>query len=140
MRASEIFEVDISLAAASKCMVSNIANLKTTAGDGTTILSWDVAPDATSGYNVYKKGTDGQYVLVENVPNNSYTIHLAKDSVKYDDFAVKGVCNSGEGQSADYTEATNVKTGPTQLLILLGLSILIGFFVTRRKFAFFKGN
>lgn len=140
MRASDIFEVDISLAAASKCMVSNIAGLKTTAGEGTTILSWDAAPDATSGYNIYKKGADGQYTLIENVPTNSYTINIAKDAVKYDDFAVKGVCGQNEGESADYTEATNVKTGPTQILILLALSILIGFFVTRRKFAFFKGN
>lgn len=140
MRPSDVFEVDMSLSAASKCMVNNIAGLKTTAGDGTTILSWDAAPDATSGYNVYKKGADGQYVLIENVKTNSYTINVAKDTVKYDDFAVKGVCNSGEGESADYAEATHVKTGPAQLLALLGLSVLIGFFVTRRKFAFFKGN
>lgn len=140
MRASDIFEVDLSLAAASKCMVSNISGLKTTAGDGTTILSWDIAADATSGYNIYKKGADGQYALIENVKTNSYTIYVAKDAVKYDDFAVKGVCGQNEGESADYTEATNVKTGPAQLLILLGLSILVGFFVTRRKFAFFKGN
>lgn len=140
MRASDIFEVDLSLAAASKCMVSNISGLKTTAGDGTTILSWDIAADATSGYNVYKKGADGQYTLIENVKTNSYTIYVAKDAVKYDDFAVKGVCGQNEGESADYTEATKVKTGPAQLLVLLGLSILVGFFVTRRKFAFFKGN
>ncbi len=140
MRASDIFEVDISLAAASKCMVSNISGLKVTAGKDTTILSWTAAPDATSGYNVYKKGADGQYTLIENVPTNSYTINIAKDAVKYDDFAIKGVCNSGEGESADYTEATSVKTGPTQLIIILGLSILVGFFATRRKFAFFKGN
>lgn len=140
MRPSDIFEVDISLAAASKCMVSNISGIKTTAANGTTILSWDAAPDATSGYNIYKKGADGQYSLIENVPTNSYTIYVAKDAVKYDDFAVKGVCNSGEGESADYAEATNVKTGPTQILILFVLSVLIAFFVTRRKFAFFKGN
>ncbi len=140
MRPSDIFEVNLSMAVASKCMVSNISGLKTTAGDGTTILSWDATPDATSGYNVYKKGSDGQYVLIENVPTNSYVINVAEGSVKHDDFAVKGVCNSGEGESVSYTEATNVKTGPTQLLIILGFSVLIGFLVTRRKFAFFKGN
>lgn len=140
MRPSDIFEVNLSLAAAAKCMVSNIAGLKTTAGDGTTILSWDMTPDATSGYNVYKKGSDGQYALIENVPTNSYTINISKDAVKYDDFAVKGVCNSGEGMSADYTESTKVKTGPMGLVIILGFSALIGFLVTRRKFAFFRGN
>lgn len=55
MRASDVFEVNLSLASATKCMVSNISGLKTTPGDGVTILSWDAAPDATSGYNVYKK-------------------------------------------------------------------------------------
>lgn len=140
MHPSDIFEVNLSLASATKCMVSNISGLKTIAGDGVTILSWDASPDATSGYNVYKKGTDGQYALIENVPTNSYTINIAKDAVKYDDFAVKGVCNSGEGESANYTEATNVKTGPAEILVILGLSALIAFFVTRRKFAFFKGN
>ncbi|MDD5377288.1 MAG: hypothetical protein PHH16_04185 [Candidatus Gracilibacteria bacterium] len=140
MHPSDVFEVDLSLAAASSCMVSNITGLKATAGNGTTILSWDAAADATSGYNVYKKGADGQYALIENVPTNSYTIYLAKDAVKYDDFAIKGVCGKNEGESADYTEATHVKTGPAQLLLLLGISALIAFFVTRRKFAFFKGN
>jgi len=88
MAPSDIFTVDISLSAASACMVSNIAGIKTTSANGTTILSWDAAPDATSGYNVYKRGADGQYALIENVPTNSYTIYLSKDAVKYDDFAI----------------------------------------------------
>lgn len=140
MAPSEIFTVDMSLAAASKCMVSNITGIKTTSVNGTTILSWDAAPDATSGYNVYKKGADGQYALIENVPTNSYTIYLSKDAIKYDDFAITGVCNSGEGESAYLTEVTRVKTGPGQILTLIGLSVLIGFFITRRKFSFFRGN
>lgn len=89
MRASDVFEADISLAAPSKCMVSNISGIKVTEQNDTTVLSWDSVPDATSGYNVYKKGIDGQYTLIENVKNNSYVINLAKDSVHYDDFAVK---------------------------------------------------
>lgn len=135
MRASNIFEVNLSLAAASTCMVNNISGLAVTAGaDGTTtILSWDAAPDATSGYNIYKRDIDGQYTLIENVKTNTYTIYISKDVVKYDDFAVTGVCNEGEGESPFLTEATRVKTGPTQILILLSLSALIGFFVTRRK-------
>lgn len=137
---SDTFIVDISLAAASTCMVSNISGIKTTSENGTTILSWDEAPDATSGYNIYKRGIDGKYALIENVTTNSYTIYLSKDAVKYDDFAVTGVCNSGEGESPYLTEVTRVKTGPGQILILIGLSILIGFFVTRRKFSFFRGN
>ena len=60
--------------------------------------------------------------------------------VSYDDFAITGVCNSGEGESEFMTEATKVKTGPAQLLILLSLSALIGFLVMRRRFAFFRGN
>ncbi|NDK19883.1 hypothetical protein GW819_03505 [Candidatus Gracilibacteria bacterium] len=140
MKASDIFVVDLSLAAASKCMVSNIAGLNTTERDGTTILSWDATPDATSGYNVYKKDIDGKYIFIENVPTNNYTIHIAKDTVKYDDFAVTGVCNNGEGESPYLTEVTNVKTGPAQLFALLALSAFIGFLVMRRRFAFFKGN
>lgn len=140
IRPSDIFEVDLSLGAASKCMVSSIAGLTVTEGDGTTTLSWDALPDATSGYNVYKRGTDGQYALIENVKTNSYTIYIAKDTVKYDDFAITGVCNEGEGESAYFTEVTKLKTGPTQILILLSLSALIGFLVMRRKSAFFKGN
>ena len=140
MPASDIFEVNLSLASAFTCMVSNIANLQVTPGDGIVTLSWDTTPDATSGYNIYKRGADGQYALIENISTNSYIIHVAPDSVRYDDFAITGVCNNGEGESANFTEATNVKTGPTQLLVLFGLSALIAFFVTRRKFAFFRGN
>lgn len=139
MRASDIFEVDMSLAAASKCLVSNIPGVKIASDKESTILSWDALTDASS-YNVYKKGQDGQYILLENVKTTSYKIHLAKETVKFEDFAVKAVCGEKENESVVYAEATNVKTGPAQLLFLLALSAMIGFFVTRRRFAFFRGN
>lgn len=139
MKPSDVLEIDFSLAAASKCMVANVSGLKVTANKDSTDLTWDALPEATS-YNVYKKGADGNYSLIEAVKTNKYTVHISGDTVKREDFAIKATCNDGENESTDFTEATNVRTGPGQILFLLGLSVVIGFFVTRRKFAFFKGK
>jgi hypothetical protein len=135
---SDILVADLSLNAAGKCTIANVSGLKVAKADDQSTLSWDAIPDALS-YNVYKKDATGNFVLVENVKTNQYVIHLAKDSVKYEDFAVKAVCSDGTTESADYANATHVQTGPAQVIVFLALALGIGYFVTRRKFAFFKG-
>lgn len=130
---SDVFTADLSLNSAGKCSIANISGLKVTKGEDQSVLSWDAIPEALS-YNVYKKDATGSYVLVENVKVTSYTVNLAKDAVKYEDFAVKAVCSDAVTESADYTEATRVQTGPAQVIALLSLALGIGFFITRRRF------
>lgn len=130
---SDVFESDIALNSAGTCSIANVSGLKVAKSDDQSVLSWDAIPEALS-YNVYKKDASGSYVLVENVKVTSYTVHLAKDVVKYEDFAVKAVCSDAATESADYAEATKVQTGPAQVIALLSLALGIGFFITRRRF------
>jgi hypothetical protein len=130
---SDLLEAEISLNAAGKCSIANVSGLKVATTEDQSVLSWDAIPEALS-YNVYKKDASGSYVLIENVKVTSYTIHLAKDSVKFEDFAVKAVCSDAVTESADYAEATKVQTGPAQVIALLSLALGIGFFITRRRF------
>ena len=130
---SDVFEADLALNAAGKCSIANVSGLKVSKTEDQSVLSWDSIPEALS-YNVYKKDASGAYVLIENVKVTSYTIHLAKDAVKYKDFAVKAVCSDATTESADYAEATRVQTGPAQVIALLSLALGIGFFITRRRF------
>ncbi len=130
---SDVFTADIALNSAGTCSIANVSGLKVAKSDDQSVLSWDAIPEALS-YNVYKKDSTGAYVLVENVKVTSYTVHLAKDAVKYEDFAVKAVCSDATTESADYAEATKVQTGPAQVLALLSLALGIGFFITRRRF------
>ncbi len=134
---SDLIEVDLALNAAGKCTIGNVAGLKVATDEEKSELTWDAIAEALS-YNVYKKDASGSFVLIENVKEAKYVIHLAKDAVKYDDFAVKAVCSDGETESADYAEVTKVQTGPAQILVLLALALSMGYFVTRRKLAFFK--
>lgn len=126
-------DVDLSLAAAGKCSISNIAGLKVTKKGDTSELTWESVPEATS-YNIYKKDKDGKWQLIENVATNKYTINITGNKVVYEDFAVKGMCGEKETESADYSNVTKVQTGPG-LLILLVASGIIGYFVMRRRFA-----
>ncbi|MDD2487274.1 MAG: hypothetical protein PHS92_02810 [Candidatus Gracilibacteria bacterium] len=131
---SEIIDADLSLASAGKCSISNIAGLKATKKGDVSELTWDTATEATS-YNIYKKGEDGKFVLIENVKTNSYMINISGDKVKYEDFAIKGICGDqdNQGESADYSNVTKVQTGPVQIIALIFLSFVIGFLYIRRK-------
>jgi hypothetical protein len=135
---SELVEADLSLNAAGKCTIANIAGVKVSSTEDQSILEWDTIPEALS-YNVYRKDSSGSFVLVENVKANKYVIHLAKGDVKYEDFGVKAVCSDATTESANYAEVTKVQTGPAQIIALLSLALGIGYFLTRRKFAFFRG-
>jgi hypothetical protein len=129
---SDIITADLSLNAAGKCTIANVSGLKVAKTEEQSVLSWDSIPEALS-YNVYKKDASGAYALIENVKVTSYTIHLAQDAVRYDDFAIKAVCPDGTVESADYAEITRVQTGPAQVLVFLSLALGIGYFITRRR-------
>lgn len=128
---SESIEVDLALASAGKCMINNVGGLKITTDKDVNTLSWDNIPEAAR-YNVYKKNAAGEFVFIEAVTTNEYTIHIASGAVKYDDFAIKAVC-SDNTESAQYSPSTKVQTGPGQLLLLVALALLVGMGIYRIK-------
>jgi len=131
---SAIIDADLSVASAGQCTIPNITGLKGEKKGDVVVLSWDNVPEAVS-YNVYKKGTDGTLNLIENVKTNSYTLNFSQDKVKFDEFAIKGVCGAGadEKESLDFSNITRVQTGPGEILILFAISCLAGYFVIRRR-------
>lgn len=136
---SDVIEVDFALDSASGpgiCTISNVSWLKSIKNWDVSELTWDALPEATS-YNIYKKWEDGQFTLIENVTVNKYTLNISNDKVKYDDFAIKATCGQWESkiESWEFSNVTKVQTWPGQIVLLLWASLVIGFFLVRRKFA-----
>lgn len=97
----------------------------------TSILYWDSIPEAIS-YKIYKKNAQGEYIFLEETEKDSYTIYVADGSVKYEEFSVKAVCSDGT-ESIQFAPSTNVKTGPSELILLGLVSILISFVIMRKR-------
>lgn len=131
---SDIVEVAFwLLSAGGNCTISNIGWLKAKKNWDVMELTWNSLPEVT-WYNVYKKSKDG-FTLIENVKINKYTINISWDKIKYEEFAVKATCWNWENasESKDFSNATKVQTWPAQIAIIVGLSMIISFFVLRRR-------
>ena len=63
----------------------------------------------------------GDYSLVQNTKEPTYTVYFQTGSVTHDDFAVKALCANGV-ESADFTKVSQVQTGPGLIAILIILS------------------
>lgn len=132
---SDIIEVAYGwMTSAWACMISNVSGLNASQNGDVVELSWDSLPEAAS-YNVYKKDESGQFVLIENVKANKYTLNISWDKLKYDEFSVKAVCGDWEtkNESQDFSNVTKVQTWPAQIAILLLLSLIIAFFIIRKR-------
>ena len=112
-------------------MIPDVTGLTVETKKDVSILSWDAVAEAVS-YNVYKKDSGGNFVLIENVPSNAYTVHIATGPVRYEDFSVKAVC-ADKTESVQYAPTTSVQTGPAQILFVIALALGFGYLVARRK-------
>ena len=88
--------------------VANIENVVVNSEPGKTIMSWSPVECALS-YNIYKITPAGDYVLVQNTKEPSYTIFLQSGSVIREDFAVKALCDNGV-ESPEYARVSSVQT------------------------------
>ncbi|MDD4530434.1 MAG: hypothetical protein PHO80_02700, partial [Candidatus Gracilibacteria bacterium] len=79
------------------------------------------------------KSEDGSLVLIENIKENRYKVHISGDKVKYEDFAVKGVCGNNENESKDFSLMAKVQTGPKEIIAILLISLIISYFVVIRR-------
>ena len=128
---SDTIDVDLSLGAAGKCIISNVAGLRaSTAGDVST-LSWDAIPEAAS-YKVYKKDATGNFVFIASTKGTTYTIQVSSGPVKYEEFTVKAVCADAT-ESKQFAPSTRVQTGPAQIFLFIVLALGLGYFLLRRK-------
>jgi len=103
----------------------DIKNIQVTELKTKSVLTWDAPNDAES-YNIYKKISDNEVELIENITETRYEIAITGDEIKYEDFAIKAVGKTGSGETVQWSlsEMTKVKTGP-ELYILLALITLI---------------
>lgn len=113
------------------CTIGNVSSVKATTLADKTVLSWDALPGAIS-YNVYRISASRDLELVENVKQNTYTIHLAPGTATYADFAVKALCDE-KTESSTPAMASRVQTGPNLLAILVLVAALGSVLLLRRK-------
>jgi hypothetical protein len=113
------------------CTIGNVGTISVLEQDGRSILSWTSITGALS-YNVYKVDANGEFVLFQNTKENRLELTIASGAVKHDDFGIKALCDEST-ESADYSKATGVKTGPGMIAILIILSGIAGLFIMRRR-------
>ena len=128
---SQPFVADLSLSSAGKCIIPNVSGLRVLVKTDTSVLYWDSIPEAIS-YKVYKKNAQGEYIFLEDTKKDSYTIYVTDGSVKYEEFSIKAVCSDGT-ESLQFAPSTNVRTGPSGLILLGLISVVISFVIVRKR-------
>lgn len=101
-----------------------------------SVVTWDALKDAES-YNVYKKISETQIELIQNVKEARFEVDIVGDEIKYDDFAIKAVGRTASWEivQGNLSDMTKVKTGPELYIILAVLALLIsaGIFYLKRE-------
>lgn len=119
------------LNSAGQCSLGKITNVAIETKKDRTILRWAALRDA-SGYDIARKNASGEYVVIERVTANMYTIHLASETA-YDDFQITAICSGNNAPSMNTKEVTHVRTGPGEIALLLIASLIAGGFMVKRR-------
>ncbi len=72
--------------------------------------------------------------FIETVTEPTYTVFLSPDTMAYADFGIRALCSDGQTESPDMALASQVKTGPALMLVLLLGSGFLAFFFARRRY------
>lgn len=101
-----------------------------------SILTWDKIEKAIS-YDVYKKNNETwDFEFLQNIKESKLEIEITWDEIKFHDFAVKAKaewCEEWTLVTWDLSNATNIQTGPTEIIIMLILSLILWFGYTAIK-------
>jgi hypothetical protein len=99
-----------------------------------SILTWDKVKWAKS-YNVYKKLSDWELELIENVEEEKFEVAITWDEITYEYFAVKALAETLEWEvyEWDLSEATKVKTWPELVLLLIISLFASGLYVASKQ-------
>lgn len=116
-----------------------IKNIKVTELKERSIITWDALLDAES-YNIYKKISDTQVELIDNVKEARYEIAFTGDKIKYEEFAIKALGKTSTGTLVqwDLSDMTRVQTGPILYILLGFIALMLSggiFFLGSRKAA-----
>lgn len=114
--------------------IYKITNLQLTKLKTKSILSWDSISEALS-YNIYKQLPWNQLVMVDNVKEPRYEVNITWNKVTYDYFVVEPVIKWEDWETIKWqlSEVTEIQTWPKEVLLLLFLALIIGFFITKNK-------
>jgi len=119
------------LNSAGQCSLGKITNVAIETKKDRTILRW-AALRGASGYDIARKNASGEYVVIERVTANMYTIHLASET-SYDDFQITAICSGNNAPSMNTKEVTHVRTGPGEIALLLIASLIAGGLMVKRR-------
>ncbi len=106
----------------------NITWLKLVTLKTKSILTWDELEDAQD-YDVYQKNDDWEFEFVQSVEEPVIEIEMTWEEIKYQYFAIKAKTKtaSWETISWDLSEATKIQTWPTEIILMLLLSLILWF-------------
>ena len=117
---------------AASCTIGNVGAVTVKTLSDKSILSWASVSGALS-YNIYKIAPSGDTTLFQNTKETTYTLFLSSGSVVQEDFWVKALCDT-KTESADFSKASKVQTGPKWLLaIIVVISGILAAVVLRRR-------
>lgn len=102
-----------------------------------SILSWKKLEDAKS-YDVFKKNESSwDFEFLKNVVDPKFEIEITWEDIKYQYFAVKAKTETSSWEVITWSlsEATKIQTWPTEIVLILLLSLVLWFFfmIVRRK-------
>jgi hypothetical protein len=102
-----------------------------------SILTWNKVNDAED-YDVFKKNDKTwNFEFLKNVTKTKFEIDITWDKIKYQYFAVKAKTKTASWEviTWDLSEATKIQTWPTEIILMLLLSLILGFvfIVVKRK-------
>jgi hypothetical protein len=115
----------------------NIRWLKVVKLKNRSILTWNKVKKAES-YDVFKRSKETwKFEFLKNVTIPKYEFEITWDKIKYQYFAVKAKTKTASWELIvwDLSEATKIQTWPTEIILMLILSLILwfGFMIIKRK-------
>lgn len=109
------------LNSADTCFIDKVSGVTVKKSGSKSIISWDKLDDAAS-YQIFKKDAQGEYALLDEVTDTSYTVNIDMTAQKdvFEDFQVRATCKNGNitGEGA-YSESVSVQTGPAMIVFMM---------------------
>lgn len=103
-----------------------------------SVLTWTKVDEAESYDIYYKENTDSELAFIKNVTDPIFEIEIIWEEIKYQYFSIQAKrkwCKEWEIVLWNMSEATKIKTWPTEILLMLLLSLILwfGFVLIKRK-------
>jgi len=102
-----------------------------------SVLTWNKLKDAKS-YDIFKKNEQtGDFEFLKNVEQAKFEIEITWEKIKHQYFAIKAKTKTASWELLiwDLSEATKIQTWPTEIILMILLSLILwfGFMLARRR-------